>query len=223
MRRSSLRRYAVLLFVALGAPASAQSPGPGTITGVVDVKGKIERRTRPSVRALGADRSPARDDRTKSLVYLESAPRGAFESAGAAQRAVLDQRDETFFPHVVAVQTGATVDFPNSDDIYHNVFSLSKTRRFDLGRYANGESKSVRFDRPGEVRVFCEIHSHMTAYVLVFSHRFFAATDAGGSYRIEGVPAGRYKLVVWTDGRERASRWVEVAPGGVTEASFIIE
>ena len=84
----------------------------------------------------------------------------------------MDQRNETFVPHVLAITTGTTVDFPNSDRIYHNVFSLSKTAPFDLGRYAVGRSKSVRFDRPGIVRVFCDIHSHMSAFILVFSHPF---------------------------------------------------
>ena len=98
-------------------------------------------------------------DRLLSVVYLESAPLGAFEQRESG-RAVMDQRNEAFAPHVLAVTTGTTVEFPNSDRIYHNVFSLSKTRTFDLGRYAVGRSKSVRFDRPGIVRVFCDIHSH---------------------------------------------------------------
>ena len=85
----------------------------------------------------------------------------------------MDQRNETFVPHLLAVTVGTTVDFPNNDRTYHNVFSLSKAQRFDLGRYAAGRSKAVRFDRPGVVRVFCDIHSHMNAFILVFTHRFF--------------------------------------------------
>ena len=84
----------------------------------------------------------------------------------------MDQRNETFVPHVLAITVGTTVDFPNSDNTYHNVFSLRGPRQFDLGRYAAGRSKSVRFDRPGIVRVFCEIHSHMNAFILVFNHRY---------------------------------------------------
>ena len=74
------------------------------------------------------------------------------------------------------------MDFPNSDVTFHNVFSLSKTRAFDLGRYSRGKSKAVRFDRPGVVQVFCDIHSHMSAYILVFAHRYFAITDQTGSF-----------------------------------------
>ena len=83
----------------------------------------------------------------------------------------MDQRNETFLPRLLAVQTGTTVDFPNSDSTYHNVFSLSRARRFDLGRYAAGKTKSVRFDRPGVVRVFCDIHSHMSAFIVVFNQK----------------------------------------------------
>jgi hypothetical protein len=114
------------------------------------------------------------------------------------------------------------VDFPNSDRIYHNVFSLSKTRPFDLGRYAVGRSKSVRFDRPGIVRVFCDIHSHMSAFILVFSHPFFAVTEATGRYRIDNVPPGTYTLVAWNEGVASESRQVVVADGGSSEADFIL-
>ena len=92
----------------------------------------------------------------------------------------MDQRNETFVPHVLAIVAGTTVDFPNNDQTYHNVFSLSKTKSFDLGRYAVGRSKSVRFDRPGIVRVFCDIHSHMSAFILVFAHRYFSVVDDDG-------------------------------------------
>ena len=154
-----------------------------------------------------------------SVVYLETAPRGAFEQNDPA-RAVMDQRNETFIPHVLAITTGTTVDFPNSDRIYHNVFSLSKTRPFDLGRYAVGRSKSIRFDRSGIVRVFCDIHSHMNAFILVFSHPFFSVTDAEGRYRIDNVPPGSYALVAWNEGVAAESRAVTVADGGSTEADF---
>lgn len=151
------------------------------------------------------------EDYRRAVVYFETAPRGAFEDRAHA-RATLDQRDERFVPQVVAITVGATVDFPNSDRTYHNVFSLSKTKRFDLGRYAAGRSKSVRFDRPGIVRVFCDIHSHMNAFILVFAHRYFDVTDANGRYRIGGVPSGSYTLSAWVEGSVRDQRTVTVAP-----------
>ena len=134
----------------------------------------------------------------------------------------MDQRNETFVPHVLAVTVGAVVDFPNSDRTFHNVFSLSKAKRFDLGRYAAGKSKSVRFDRPGLVRVFCDIHSHMSAFVLVLSHRFFDVTDADGGFTIENVPAGTYTVVGWYEGEARTSRSVTVPAGGIVDLELTV-
>jgi plastocyanin len=164
---------------------------------------------------------PDAPDRRRSVLFLETAPQGAFEDADLP-RPVLDQRNQTFVPWVLAIPVGTTVDFPNSDPTFHNVFSLSKPRRFDLGRYPKGAVRSVRFDRPGVVRVFCEIHAHMNAYILVFAHRYFATTDDAGRYRIPGVPPGRYRLVLWHDGREREVREVEVPAGGTAEADFAV-
>jgi plastocyanin len=148
-------------------------------------------------------------NRRRAVVYFEAAPRGAFEDRESA-RVSLDQRRETFVPHVLAITAGTTVDFPNHDRTYHNVFSLSKAKRFDLGRYAAGTSKSVRFDRPGIVRVFCDIHSHMNASILVFGHRFFAVTDDQGRYEIDRVPAGTYMLSAWFEGAVREQRSLTV-------------
>ena len=145
------------------------------------------------------------------------------EAAPSPTRAVLDQRNETFVPPVLAVTVGSTVDFPNSDKVYHNVFSLSKTRRFDLGRYPRGQSRSVVFDRPGVVRVFCEIHSHMSAFILVFAHRFFAVTDAEGRYRIDGVPAGSYTLALWSEGGVRERRELRLEAGQALEQDLAVE
>ena len=154
------------------------------------------------------------------VVYLEVAPAAAFE-VPVATRERLDQRNETFVPHVLAIRTGTVVDFPNNDRIYHNVFSLSPTRRFDLGRYAVGKSKSVRFDRPGVVRVFCDIHSHMSAFVLVFSHPYFATTDTEGRYRIDNLPPGTYSVAAWYEGNTRASRAITIpAQGGPVDLDF---
>ena len=160
-------------------------------------------------------------DLLRSVVYLESAPRGAFETSEGGH-AVMDQRNETFVPHVIAIMTGTTVDFPNSDKFYHNVFSLSKPRTFDLGRYAAGHSKAIRFDRAGIVRVFCDIHSHMNAFILVFGHPFFALTDSEGRYRIDNVPPGTYGVVAWNEGTPSETKQASVPDGGVSELDFTI-
>jgi plastocyanin len=171
----------------------------GVIRGRVDVRAPAripEARPDPVGMGMGAARDPL--DRRRSVVYLETAPRSAFE-ASDERRARMDQRHERFDPHVLAIVAGTWVDFPNDDSTYHNVFSFSKTKEFNLGRYAAGRSKAVRFERPGIVRVFCDIHSHMSAFILVFAHRFFAVTDDEGRYRLEGVPPGSYTVIVWNE------------------------
>ena len=158
---------------------SAGSPANGTIRGRVDLRQPpSDTLPRTSVTDLGMAAPHAPIDR-RSVVYLDPAPRAAFDTREEL-RPRMDQRNETFVPHVLAIVAGTTVDFPNSDQTYHNVFSLSKTRSFDLGRYAVGRTKAVRFDRPGIVRVFCDIHSHMSAFILVFSHRYFSVVDDEG-------------------------------------------
>ncbi len=179
----------------------------------------IERR--PGVSDLGT--APDRDlpDRRKSVVYLESAPRGAFDP-GETVAASMDQRNETFVPHVLAITTGTSVSFPNSDHIYHNVFSLSKPARFDLGRYSAGHSRSIRFDRTGIVRVFCDIHSHMSAFILVFSHPYFAVTDSQGRYHIDNVPPGTYGVIAWNEGTSSDPKAVTVPDRGLVELDFTL-
>lgn len=216
--------FAVLLVTM--APAGDQAPAPassGALRGRVDIRRVIippERR--PGVTDLDTPVPRELPDTRRAVVYLETAPRGAFEEREPV-RMRMDQRRETFVPHVLAVTTGTLVDFPNNDGTYHNVFSLSKAKRFDLGRYARGLSKSVRFDRPGIVRVFCDIHSHMSAFVLVFGHRYFATTDTDGRYRIDNIPAGTYTVVAWHEGQARDLRAVTVPPGGVVEQDFLVQ
>jgi plastocyanin len=218
----------VLLTIALAAAALVPAPQSrgarnGAIRGRVDLRRippPVE--PRPNVADLGGATSTLDiSDRVKSVVYLESAPRGAFETVETTH-AVMDQRGERFVPHVLAITTGTIVDFPNSDHIYHNVFSLSKTKTFDLGRYAAGHSKPVRFDHPGIVRVFCDIHSHMNAFILVFSHPFFSLTDADGRYRINDIPPGTYNVVAWNEGVASEQRSVTVSESGIEEEDFTL-
>ena len=99
---------------------------------------------------------------------------------------------------------------------------MTKRVVFNLGRYAAGHSRPVTFDRPGIVRVFCEIHSHMNAFILVFSHPFFAVSDTEGRYQIDNVPPGRYNLIAWNEGVASDPKPVDVPDGGATELDFTI-
>ncbi len=213
---------ALLLALTASVPVPAQSAA-GVIRGRVDVRRQLPQAARrPNVSDLGMHAGHGAEDLRRSVVYLESAPALAFPDP-EPQRATMDQRNETFVPHVLAITVGTTVDFPNSDNTYHNVFSLRGPRPFDLGRYAAGRSKAIRFDRPGIVRVFCEIHSHMSAFILVFNHRYFAVTSADGRYQIGRVPPGRYTLVAWNEGTIRESRPVAIPDaGGAVEADFAL-
>jgi hypothetical protein len=137
-------------------------------------------------------------------------------------RPAMRQKNVTIVPRVLPVLVGTTVDFPNEDEIYHNIFSLSAVKSFDLGRYAKGVSKSVKFDRYGEVRVFCDIHSQMSGFVWVLQNPYFATTESDGSYRIASLPAGTYDLVAWHEngGRKQQKITVQGAQETVVDFNF---
>jgi plastocyanin len=138
--------------------------------------------------------------------------------AGTAPRQplVVDQRRRTFVPHVTAVMLGTTVLFPNHDTVFHNVFSYREGKRFDLGLYPVGSTHRVHFDRPGLVKIYCNIHSTMSAFIWVLENPYFALTDDTGAYRIAGIPAGSYTVRVWHEKLGERSEKVRVAASGVT-------
>ena len=119
-----------------------------------------------------------------------------------SKRYEMTQRNKAFHPHVLAIPLGANVSFPNLDPLFHNVFSLYKGERFDLGLYEAGSSRTVRFERPGVSFIFCNIHPEMSAYVIAVDTPYFAVSDAKGDVRIPDVPAGRYRMEVWYERAE---------------------
>ena len=125
-------------------------------------------------------------------------------------RHALVQEGQRFSPHVLGIPVGATVDFPNRDPVFHNVFSYSKTRRFDLGKYGKGKSKSVTFEEPGIVKIFCEIHSDMTAFIFVADTPYVTQPDETGAFAFTHVPAGVYELSMWHPERGPISQEVRV-------------
>ena len=205
-----------LLPHAAGSAAAAQTPVMGSVRGTVQIRSPLS--APPATPGTTPVHAQHTEPYRQAVIYLDPAPPGL--EAPPEPRAAMRQRDATFVPHLLAITVGTTVEFPNDDETYHNVFSLSKPRRFDLGRYAAGRSKSVRFDQPGIVRVFCDIHSQMNAFILVFEHRFHAVSDAEGRYRIDRIPPGTYRLTAWYEGVARQTQEVTIPSGGTAELNF---
>jgi len=141
----------------------------------------------------------------------------AADSALAARRDEvprLAQKDQSFVPRVLAIPVGASVDFPNLDPIFHNVFSVSPVKRFDLGKYPRGQSRRVTFGKAGLVQVYCDIHANMAAFILVLPNPAFARPDVQGTFALPDLPPGTYTLKVWHPDLPELSRTVEVPEQG---------
>ena len=182
--------YAIALALFAPQPASAQT---GTIEGRVQLPSTAPRRT--ASRYPGAAPSSRTAQEIPAVAYIRGTVAGT--SAARVANPSLAQEDTTFTPNVLVVPVGTTVQFPNRDPFFHNVFSYSSAARFDLGRYPRGESKAVTFDEPGVVKVYCEVHESMRAAVVVVRNPFHTVVSANGTFRIANVPAGRHTLIVW--------------------------
>lgn len=135
-----------------------------------------------------------------AVVSIEGLSSGQPKTQGSKLKtgmAVMDQQDMKFIPRVLPVLVGTTVDFPNNDKTFHNVFSASGTKKFDLGLYPSDESRSVTFDKPGVVKILCNVHPSMEAYLVVKGHPNFTASDIQGNYRLNAIPLGKYRLEIW--------------------------
>ena len=153
-----------------------------------------------------------------AVVYLE----GAFSRKNSNATKQMSQKNLTFLPVLLPVQAGTRVEFPNLDDTYHNIFSFSPAKRFDLGRYRSDEIPipSVVFDVSGLVTVRCDIHEHMRALILVLDTPYFVMTDAEGRYRLSGLPAGHYTLKAWLTSKTTRERPVELKSGSTSNVNF---
>ncbi len=222
-----------LTVAALVAIASLPGlPGEaGTLVGTVRARGK-EGADEPSA-AGGAyesrkykfvervDYSQLRD----FVVYIDGAVATNTASPAVAQVVTtrkINQQGATFSPHVLPVAVGTTVEWPNNDDIFHNVFSYSETKPFDLGLYKHPEVKRIVFDKPGRVDVFCSIHKAMNCIVLVLGNPYFAAADDRGRYVIPNVPAGRYTLKAWHERMPAQAREITVPETGEVRVDFTL-
>lgn len=220
----------------LSAPHRARATG--RIEGTVVISTALATR-RPQIRIYAdpgsgavppaAPKDPIAAEVRNVVLYLDadsSALPGSAEQIVRARRGSIAQHGQRFVPHVLAVMQGGTVDFPNQDDIYHNVFSLSAAAGsggFDLGRYPKGSSRSRTFPKPGTVSVFCHIHQDMSAILLVLANPFFATPDENHHYAIEDVPEGDYTLVAWHERLKPPSvRSVHVVAGQTAVIDFNI-
>lgn len=213
MRRSSgLLALALLLGCAASVDAAAVE---GRVALPAEGAAPVSRPRYPvsATYAVGEPDPPA------AIVYLE----GDFGTPPASSAPVVDvaQRRYQFAPGLLAVRRGSVVRFPNMDDEYHSVFSYSKARRFDLGRYQRDETPpTLRFEQAGVVRLFCEIHDHMRGTILVLDTPYFTRTDAAGRYRLDGLPAGRFVLKAWIDEDTVRERPVVLHDGATAQADF---
>jgi plastocyanin len=216
------RRAAVVLLIIAGLVVARPSAAPST--------GRVEgyvRLTAAGVRAVPSGVYPSRrvaapvannnSEISSVVVFIKDAPA---RSTLAAMRASISQRDEAFVPRVVAVTTGSSVEFPNFDPYFHNVFSLSRSASFDLGRFPRGDSRIRKFTTPGLVKVYCHIHSHMSASIMVFDHDHFTIPDAEGWFALDGVTPGSYRLSAWHERIGESVQQIKVDPGGLTRVEF---
>ncbi len=138
------------------------------------------------------------------------------------QPAVMEQKELRFVPHVLVIQAGTTVEFPNSDPLSHNVFSISEVKRFNLGLYSRGTSRRLKFEKPGVVELLCNVHLEMAGFIVVLKNPYFARTGSDGTYRIPDVPAGQHRLRLWHERLAAQERMVEVPETGSVTVDFLV-
>jgi plastocyanin len=169
---------------------------------------------------LGADaeEDPLAFERSHVAVYLE----GPSSIADGVARASIEQRDRRFVPDLVVIPAGSTVSFPNFDPIFHNVFSLSKAKNFDLGNYPKGQTRMVTFPSPGMVAVYCHLHSNMAATIVVAPNRWATQANGNGAFALKDVPAGTYTVVAWHKTAGTFRKKVSISEKSDAEVTFTL-
>ena len=202
----SLIRFLCLAALLVRIPATAGITIEGNVA-LPDAKGGAKSPARyVNVNAAEVGPSPS----PVAVVFLDGDFKNAATSTNAPAAQVIQHRFQ-FSPGILPVRRGTTVEFPNQDDAYHNVFSYSKTKRFDLGRYRKDEKPAtVTFDKAGVVKLYCEIHEHMRGTILVLDTPYFVCTDTNGNFRLENLPAGKFTLKAWLDESSTLERTVEL-------------
>lgn len=209
----------------------------GDITGTIIVKRKLtkSRVTAPTgsydqrgpAPALETDREMSREsdplsyERSRVVVYIDSEKDGD-KLLTQPITAKLEQKNRRFEQDVVVVPVGSIVSFPNLDEIFHNVFSLSKPKSFDLGNYPKGQTRLIKFDKPGVVFVNCHLHPNMAASIVVTPNRWSVRAEPSGKFVLPNVPAGKYKLVAWHKAAGFFRQDIEVTSKGLSGVEFLI-
>jgi plastocyanin len=213
--------------VSFAACAAAQN-----ITGTILIKKRL---TKPSVTAavsvyqrgtavkLGKDSEddPIEFELSRVVIYLQGPISTESGGAGAAATEI-EQLDRRFTPDLVVIPAGATVAFPNMDPIFHNIYSLSRAKSFDLGSYDKGQTRKISFPKPGIVEVYCHLHPNMEATIVVTPNRWYARPDRTGQYRIPNVPPGQYTLVAWHKSAGFFRKSIVIEAGHDSVADFFI-
>jgi plastocyanin len=206
MRRQRLRGLALAALLLLpGGRAQAAEQLPvhgGSVSGSVVTVDKKGRHGRAGV------------------VVSVACEGGDGAGAGGAATPRIRQRDTAFDPALTVITVGTTVEFPNDDKIFHNVFSLSEPAKFDLGLYKSGTTRSVTFRRPGVVDVYCNIHPQMVAKIKVMENEHWAITRSDGSFKIDHLPPGRHAITAWQPSGESRSSEIVIAAGETTRAEL---
>ena len=199
------------------ARAAATGRIEGTVTLVSPGGAPLQSGAYPSRRVTRP--APPPSELSNVVVSIKDAPAAAHPQP---MRTSISQRNESFVPRVAAITRGSTVEFPNLDSYFHNVFSLSRGASFDLGRYPRGESRSRTFTRPGLVKVYCHLHSEMSATIVVFDHPFYTVPAVDGTFVLSDVPAGEYRLSAWHERIGENVAPIDVKPGSTARATFML-
>jgi plastocyanin len=206
---------------ALAVAVPLGQEGSGSISGHVTLTTRVRGAALPSnvytPRAVHEHDAPSVPDIKNVVVYLKNVK---YSGALAPTHAEIRQEHETFLPHVLAVTRGSTVDFPNDDPFFHDVFSLSSAATFDLGHYPPGQSRSQKLTKPGLVKIYCHIHSQMSATILVLDHPYFAIPNLDGTFTLPNIPAGHYTIVGWHERIGERTANVDVEPGKAAQVSL---
>jgi plastocyanin len=164
-------------------------------------------------------KTPDASEIANVVVFVKDAP---VDPALPVTRASISQHDEAFVPRVTAITRGSTVEFPNFDPYFHNVFSLSRALTFDLGRFRQGEKRERVFPRAGVVKVYCHIHSEMAATILVFDHHLYTTPANDGTFAIDALPAGTYQLSAWHERIGETTQQLKVVAGEDASVEFAL-